>query len=80
MAESGQMLIPFGEQGITCEHNMFKVYDRTRERFGIYSLDGELILPCEYDEMHMGDSSDYIAVKKNDEWFYINTLGERILL
>ena len=80
MAEGGQMLIPFGEQDITCEHNMFKVYDRARERFGLYSLDGDLVLPYEYDEMHIGDSSDYIAVKKNDEWFYINTLGERILL
>lgn len=49
-------------------------------KYGLYSLTGEEMLPCEYEQIKIGDTLDYIAVRKDGEWYYVNRRGERVLL
>ena len=46
---------------------------------GIFSLDGQLLVPFEYDDIRSGDDHERIAVRKDDEWFFINLKNERTL-
>ena len=48
-------------------------------RTGIFSLDGQLLVPFEYDDIRSGDDHERIAVRKDDEWFFINLTNERTL-
>lgn len=58
------------------------VCDRKRKkRRGLYSSSGEELLPIEFEWIDWrGDTLDYIAVRKNDEWYYVNSCNERVLL
>lgn len=57
------------------------MHDRAKPifRHGIFSLDGRLIVPFEYDDIRSGDDSERIAACKDDEWFFINLENERTL-
>ena len=48
-------------------------------RAGIFSLDGQLLVPFEYDDIRSGDDPERIAACKDDEWFFINLKNERTL-
>ncbi len=48
-------------------------------RTGIFSLDGQLLVPFEYDDIRSGDDPERIAACKDDEWFFINLKNERTL-
>ena len=48
--------------------------------YGLCSMTGKTILPCEYSYIDIGDTLDYIAVCKHGEWYYINSRNERVLL
>lgn len=78
--EQGQMVLPFDRWKICSYENGFKVYNRTQQCFGLYSLDGEILLPGEYEKLWLGDTLDYIAVCKHGEWYYVNQHGDRVLL
>ena len=77
--ESGNTILPFEFSLISRYYDIYQVY-RSDTQLGLYSLTGETILPCEYSDIYIGDTLDYIAVCKNGEWYYINQLGERVLL
>lgn len=57
------------------------MHDRAKPifRHGIFSLDGRLIVPFEYDDIRSGDDSERIAACKDNEWFFINLKNERTL-
>lgn len=46
---------------------------------GIFSLNGEQLVPFEYDDILLGDDSERIAVCKGGEWFFINLKNKRTL-
>ena len=48
-------------------------------RCGVFSLNGEQLIPFEYDDILLGDDPDRIAVCKGGEWFFINPKNERTL-
>ena len=48
-------------------------------RTGIFSLDGQLLVPFEYDDIRSGDDPERIAACKDDEWFFINLKNKRTL-
>ena len=48
-------------------------------RTGIFSLDGQLLVSFEYDDIRSGDDPERIAACKDDEWFFINLKNERTL-
>ena len=48
-------------------------------RHGIFSFDGQLLVPFEYEDIRSGDDHERIAVRKDDEWFFINLTNERTL-
>ena len=75
--ENGDTILPFEFSLISRCRDIYRV--RTKHD-GLCSLTGETILPCEYSYIHIGDTLNYIAVCKNGEWYYINQLGERVLL
>jgi len=79
--ETGRIVLPFRDWFIqSISTDVFDVYDRLLERFGLYSSSGEEILPFEFEWWSVGDTLDYIAVRKDNEWYYINSRGERVLL
>ena len=75
--ENGDTILPFEFSLIGRSKDIYLV--RTKH-YGLCSLTGETILPCEYSYIHIGDTLNYIAVCKNGEWYYINQVGERVLL
>ena len=75
--ENGDTILPFEFSWIGRRRDIYLV--RTKH-YGLCSLTGESILPCEYSDILIGDMLDYIAVCKNGEWYYINQGGERVLL
>ena len=79
--ESGNTIIPFEFDNIwSYYHNSYNVCHYDTDKSGLYSLTGETILTCEYDNVIVGDTLDYIAVCKNGEWYYVNRRGKRVLL
>jgi len=79
--ETGRIVLPFRNWEIwNTSTDVFSVYDRVLERYGLYSSSGEEILPFEFECLNVGDTLDYIAVCKDNEWYYINSRGERVLL
>ena len=78
--ENGNTIIPFEFSLISRYDDVYKVSCSDTQLYGLYSLTGETILPCEYDNVIVGDTLDYIAVCKNGEWYYINSRNERVLL
>lgn len=75
--ENGDTILPFEFSWISrCKD----IYHVCKKNEGLFSLTGETILPCEYSNIYIGDTLDYIAVCKNGEWYYVNQLGERVLL
>jgi len=52
-------------------------------KWGYINKDGELIIPCEYDQVTYNNFKDgfsyvFTGDKNTGEWFYINTRGERL--
>lgn len=80
--ETGRIVLPFRDwQIMLATGESFRVYDRELELYGLYSSSGEELLPIEFDYIdNMGDTLDYIGVCKNDEWYYVNSRNERVLL
>jgi len=80
--ETGRIVLPFRNWDIYRDlfADVFSVYDRVLERYGLYSSSGEEILPFEFECLYVGDTLDYIAVRKDNEWYYVNSRGERVLL
>jgi len=79
--ETGHIVLPFRNWEIwNTSTDVFRVYDRVLKRCGLYSSSGEEILPFEFECLNVGDTLDYIAVCKDNEWYYINSRGERVLL
>jgi len=79
--ETGRIVLPFRNWWIeSTSIGVFRVYDYELERFGLYSSSGEEILPFEFEGLRVGDTLDYIAVRKDNERYYINSRGERVLL
>ena len=75
--ENGDTILPFEFSWISrCKD----IYHVRKKNEGLCSLTGETILPCEYSDIYIGDTLDYIAVCKNGEWYYVNSRGERVLL
>lgn len=75
--EIGDTILPFEFSLISRYGDIYRVLTK---HYGLCSLTGETILPCEYSYIDIGDMLDYTAVCKNGEWYYINQLGERVLL
>ena len=80
VSENGRVIIP-------CIYNNVKRCDDVYIARGygsrgdlMYTAEGALILPREYEWINMGDTLDYIAVETGGEWFYVNRQGERVLL
>ena len=48
-------------------------------RCGVFFLNGEQLVPFEYDGILLGDDPERIAVRKGGEWFFINPKNERTL-
>jgi len=79
--ETGRIVLPFRNWEIwNTSTDVFRVYDRVLKRCGLYSSSGEEILPFEFECLNVGDTLDYIAVRKDNEWYYVNSRGERVLL
>jgi len=79
--ETGRIVLPFRNWRIqSTSIGVFRVYDCVLERYGLYSSSGEEILPFEFEELDVGHTLDYIAVRKDNEWYYINSRGDRVLL
>lgn len=80
--ETGRVVLPPRDWLIQSWNGAFRVYDCELRRYGVYSSSGEKILPFEFDDidMHWGDTLDYIAVRKDGEWYYVNSRNERVLL
>ena len=81
--EVGQTIISFEFDYILLMAKTFYLVSRYGQQ-GLYSLDGKVVLPCEYDCIDVGTDIDRIAVCKKggwyDEWYYVNRRGERVLL
>ena len=93
--EAGSFIVPckflpnnFGRSPINARRDCWEVLivpnnpnvNKWNWKYGLYSLTGEEMLPCEYEYIKIGDTLDYIAVKKDGEWYYVNRHGERVLL
>jgi len=79
--ETGRIVLPFRNWWIhSTSTDVFRVYDPELKRCGLYSSSGEEILPFEFEALDVGDTLDYIAVRKDNEWYYVNSRGERVLL
>ena len=81
--EVGQTIISFEFDYIFLMAKTFYLVSHYGQQ-GLYSLDGRVVLPCEYDRISVGTDIDRIAVCKKgdwyDEWSYVNRRGERVLL
>ena len=81
--EVGQTIISFEFDYIFLMAKTFYLVSRYGQQ-GLYSLDGRVVLPCEYDRISVCTDIDRIAVCKKggwyDEWYYVNRRGERVLL
>ncbi len=80
LGPDGKILLPFRNWEIAVFENAIRVYDHETKCYGLYSPAEGWLMPCEYDEMDIGDTLDYIAVRKTSEWYYANRHGERVLL
>jgi len=80
--ETGRIVLPFKNWLIEKSRfiGVYEVYDPVLERWGLYSSSGEEILPFEFECLNVGDTLDYIAVCKDNEWYYVNSRNERVLL
>ena len=79
----GQTIIPLEFDYILLMAKTFYLVSRYGQQ-GLYSLNGEVVLPCKYDCIDVGTDIDRIAVCKKggwyDEWYYVNRRGKRVLL
>jgi len=80
--ETGRIVLPFRDWDIrNTYYGAFRIYDREIELCGLYSSSVEELLPLEFDRIDIcGDTLDYIAVRKNGEWYYVNSRNELVLL
>ena len=77
--EVGQTIISFEFDYILLQAKTFYLVSRYGQQ-GLYSLNGDVVLPCEYYWIDVCTDIDRIAVCKDDEWYYVNRRGERVLL
>jgi hypothetical protein len=48
-------------------------------KFGVMGKDGQIILPCEYDELSKWGIGNVFEARKGNKWFYFDTSGKEIL-
>ena len=85
ITEDGNEILPFEFFSIHFRKNFYLACRRGPEsdydlNYGLYSLNGDVVLPCEYYWIDVCTDIDRIAVCKDDEWYYVNRRGERVLL
>ncbi len=80
VAENGRIILPFRFSSLSRFGDVYRVLDADTGFMGLYSSNGDEILPCVYRYIGIGDTLDFISVWKDNEWYYVNLRGNRVLL